>query len=187
MIHPAFPILPPPLEDLPEDTDHISEPWAPNCQSFSDYEPTSPLILALLSVLTLLPHANNEHALEKDSRECRATFAQSLAQCALKSIEIGATPNQPTCCSLSPSAFHSNVPAELEAPLAYCVLSLYQYLHRGEMTEMVHFANEAYDACVRLSLHQFAEENTVFTEAVRRTWWMTVSVQFDTTTESKAP
>jgi hypothetical protein len=54
------------------------------------------------------------------------------------------------------------------------------------MTEMVHFANEAYDASVRLSLHQFVEENNVFTEAVRRTWWMTVSVQFDTTTESKA-
>ncbi|KAL5610880.1 hypothetical protein FOBRF1_006997 [Fusarium oxysporum] len=188
LIHPAFPILPPPLEELSEDANHISEPWAPNGQFFSDYEPTSPLVLALLSVLTLLPHANNEHDLAKDSRECRATFAQSLAQCALESIKIGATLNRPTCCSLSPSAFHPNVPAELEAPLAYCVLSLYQYLHRGEMTEMVHFANEAYDACVLLSLHQFAEENNVFMEAVRRTWWMTyVSICFSATITCKPP
>ncbi|KAJ0130966.1 hypothetical protein HZ326_25938 [Fusarium oxysporum f. sp. albedinis] len=176
LIHPAFPILPPPVEDSPENTNHVSEPWAPKGQLFPDYEPSSPLILSLLSVLTLLPHANNEQALEKDSRECRATFAQALAQSAVEAIEIGAPPNQPTGSFLSPSAYHPNVPTKLEAPLAYCVLSLYQYLHRGDMAEMVHLANEAYDACVHLSLHQFNEDGSIFAEAVRRTWWMTVSI-----------
>ncbi|KAK2469232.1 hypothetical protein H9L39_19213 [Fusarium oxysporum f. sp. albedinis] len=188
LIHPAFPILPPPVEDSPENTNHVSEPWAPKGQLFPDYEPSSPLILSLLSVLTLLPHANNEQALEKDSRECRATFAQALAQSAVEAIEIGAPPNQPTGSFLSPSAYHPNVPTKLEAPLAYCVLSLYQYLHRGDMAEMVHLANEAYDACVHLSLHQFNEDGSIFAEAVRRTWWMTyVSICFSATITCKPP
>ncbi|KAH7145383.1 hypothetical protein B0J13DRAFT_607094, partial [Dactylonectria estremocensis] len=120
LIHPVFPILPPPLAHHVEDR---AEPWVPTGQFFSDYEPSSPLILALLSILVLLPHSHDGHASDETGRELRA--------------------------------------------------SLYQYLHHGNVTKMQQLAEEAFDFSVKLSLHVIPNDDTNFSEARRRTWWMT--------------
>ncbi|KAH6980647.1 hypothetical protein BKA56DRAFT_585822 [Ilyonectria sp. MPI-CAGE-AT-0026] len=170
LIHPAFPILPPPLE---QDVEDRAEPWVPTGQFFSDYEPSSPLILALLSILVLLPHPHDDHSSDETGRELRAGYAQSLAQCAIESIRIASEIATPTSPSSLRSPVHPHVPLENETPMALCLLSMYQYLHHGNATKMRQLAEEAFDSSVKLSLHILPHDDTNFSEARRRTWWMT--------------
>ncbi|KAK7417717.1 hypothetical protein QQX98_004373 [Neonectria punicea] len=169
LIHPVFPTLPPPLE---QDVQDRAEVWVPTGQFFSDYEPSSPLILALLSILVLLPHSQDEHASDETGRELRAEYAQSLAQCAVESIKIASEMESLPSPSSTRSSIHHCVPVELETPMALCVLSIYQYLHNGNVEKMRQLAEEAFDLSVNLSLHAIPEDETPFSEARRRTWWM---------------
>lgn len=170
LIHPGFPILPPPPE---QDAEDCAEPWIPTGEFFSDYEPSSPLILALLSILILLPHSSDDSPSDEAGRELRAGYSQSLAQCAIECIGIASDMNTPSPTSFSRSFVHSHVPTELETPMAFCVLSIYQYLHHGNIGKMTQMAEEAFDSAVKLSLHNRQEDDSEFSEARRRTWWMT--------------
>lgn len=162
-----FPILPPPIE---QDVEDRAEVWVPTGQFFSDYEPSSPLILALLSILVLLPHSHDEYASEETGRELRAGYAQSLAQCAIECIKIASEMESPPSPSSSQSAIHPHVPIELETSMALCVLSIYQYLQNGNVEKMRQLAEEAFDSSVKLSLHTISEDKTKFSEARRRVW-----------------
>ncbi|KAH7146151.1 hypothetical protein EDB81DRAFT_485324 [Dactylonectria macrodidyma] len=170
LIHPAFPILPPPLE---QDVEDRAEPWVPTGQFFSDYEPSSPLILALLSILVLLPHPHDYHSSDETGRELRAAYAQSLTQRAIESIKIASEIATPASPSSLRSPAHPHVPLEIETPMALCLISMYQYLHHGNATKMRQMAEEAFDSSVKLSLHIIPHDDTNFAEARRRTWWMT--------------
>ncbi|KAF7556532.1 hypothetical protein G7Z17_g1337 [Cylindrodendrum hubeiense] len=172
LIHPGFPILPPPPE---QDVEDHAEPWVPTGQFFSDYEPSSPLILAMLSILVLLPHSNDENPSDETGQELRAGYAQSLAQCAIECIGIASGMDTPGLPSFSRPPVHPNVPIELETPMAFCVLSVYQYLHHGNIGKMIQMAEGAFDSSTRLSLHKQDRDDSPFSEARRRTWWITAT------------
>jgi hypothetical protein len=167
LIHPAFPILPPPA--AARNTPSVGH----SCDGI--YEPSSPLILALLSLLVPITASQSPDGLAPDATP-HISLAYSFAQCAAEACDVSSNifANNPPSSITSPT--HPHVPVELEVPLAFCLLSLYQYLHHGNITDMTMFAKKAYDSAIRLSLHKGCEESsTVNAEAKRRAWWMTVS------------
>ncbi|OIW34945.1 hypothetical protein CONLIGDRAFT_32006 [Coniochaeta ligniaria NRRL 30616] len=96
-------------------------------------------------------------------------------QCAIESIKIASEIAIPASPSSLRSPVHPHVPLEVETPMALCLISMYQYLHHGNATKMRQLAEEAFDSSVKLSLHIIPHDDTNFSEARRRTWWMTVS------------
>ena len=72
--------------------------------------------------------------------------------------------------------FHPRTPLEIEGLLAYLVLSVYEYAQRGNIAKCRNRASQAYDAAIRLSLHEGSKtiDEDRFSESRRRAWWMTV-------------
>lgn len=168
MIHPSFPILPPrpAAEGNTLSVDHSSD---------GVYEPSSPLILALLSLLVPSTASQSPDGLAPDATQ-PIGLAYSFAQCAAEACDISSNMRVENSPSFIRSSAHPSMPVELEVPLAFCVLSLYQYLHCGNITEMTRFAEKALDSALGLSLHKERDESNTFSaEAKRRAWWMTVS------------
>ena len=136
-----------------------------------DYMPSSPLILALLAILTqLAPSVDGQSA--SDGPPKRASEAsQHFAQRAFDASEYV----QPSDVgSIQASPYHPHVPLELEAPLTCCVLSLYQYLCWGNIDQMTLLAQKAYESFSRLphAVEISLIDANPFAEAYRRTWWM---------------
>ena len=175
-IHPFFPILPPPIRtplDLPS---HLRKDDTP------EYEPPSPLGLAIAAVLALIPCADDPNYETRDSLLFRRNYAQYLAQSALERIE--GEKDMPDF--LSPSTalsepidefgmqqFHHEVPQELEDIIALDILSFYEYAQRGNLKKMQHRAGQALVSAMALSLHECPEEDP-YCEVKARVWWMTV-------------
>lgn len=176
-IHPYFPILPPPVATLQVDNP-VSE------SSF--FEPASPLAMALMAILVLIPHPEDEYPDSDESVCLRRQRAHSFSQMTMESIEIEtelleSTTNPSDALdhrrpSIERQNFHPYVPAELEGVLAHALLSIYEYAQRGNLAKMRNRASQAYDAAIRLSLHDISDLSIdQYTEARRRAWWMTVS------------
>ncbi len=181
-IHPYFPILPPP--DQPPAIDE------PLCYVPDDFEPSSPISLAISSILALIPHPEDAAPTNPHSVSMRRRQAQMFAEMAMESIEIESevlvSATFPAhALSSSPSSFrregfHVRCPIELESILAYLVLSIYEYAQRGNLAKMRNRASQAHDAATRLSLHDEGENedgDIKYVEARRRAWWMTVNQQ----------
>jgi hypothetical protein len=167
-IHPVFPILPPPVEEV-TDNHSSGQSFVHSVASFSTQK-ASPLVLALSSVLRLSttafpPDADKEsdgevsHYLYQRAADLVESFCSSSS-----SVPLG---------TLLPSAFHPRVPSQLELPLACCVLSLYQYLRWGNISEMTRLAQKAHSILQGMSVEW--EHDGPFAEAQRRAWWMSVS------------
>ncbi|KAH6648124.1 hypothetical protein BKA67DRAFT_406659 [Truncatella angustata] len=178
LIHASFPILPllsksnrehPSVSDQPMFGLPVDEGF------FADYQPSSPLILALLSVLVLFPDTDGGSTSEEISQEMRFRFTQSLAECASESIEVYTSRAELNSLLLEPdqpdSWLHPNLPNQLQIPMALCVLSMQAYLHSGNLPKMLHLAERALDTCMQMSLHQYEGEGPQ-TETIRRVWWM---------------
>ncbi|KAF4956404.1 hypothetical protein FSARC_11607 [Fusarium sarcochroum] len=164
-IHPTFPILPPPLNaNLNETAQRL-----PDGGISIEYRPSSPLILALLSILVLAKPPS------KDSEEQASLSASacSFAQLAIESLRLSADGQSSVETSDGPSFVHPILPSEVETPLALCVLSQYQYLHCGNIVEMTELAERAFDLCISLSLQKIDQDDSVYSEARKRAWWMT--------------
>jgi hypothetical protein len=175
-IHTFFPILPPPVHtplDLPACLRKDETP---------EYEPSSPLGLAIAAVLSLIPCANDPNHQTQESLLFRRTYAQYLAQSALESIEG----ERDIPDSISPSTalaeprdefdthrFHQEVPQELEDVIALDILSFYEYAQRGNLKKMQARAGQALVSAMALSLHECSEED-IYAEVKARVWWMTV-------------
>lgn len=175
-IHPYFPILPPPETRLDVDD--------PSTET-SHFEPISPLAMALLAILVLIPHPDDEQPECDESVRQRRLAAHAFSQMAMESIEVetelleSATSPSAALSHSSPSfsrhRLHSCLPIELESVLAHNVLSIYEYAQRGNLAKMRNRASQAYDAAIRLSLHDISGlPIDQCTEARRRAWWMTV-------------
>jgi len=176
-IHPYFPILPPPATTLKADD-------PPSESKF--FEPASPLAMALMAILLLIPHPEDEYPDSDESVCLRRQRAHSFSQMAMESIEIE---NELIESTTNPSEaldhrrplvdrekLHPYVPVELEGVLAYTLLSIYEYAQRGNLAKMRNRASQAYDGAIRLCLHDISDlPLNEFTEARRRAWWMTVS------------
>ncbi|EFQ35862.1 uncharacterized protein GLRG_11053 [Colletotrichum graminicola M1.001] len=180
-IHPFFPILPPPA-GLP--MDQAVPHFQNDTDSFADdYQPSTPLTLAISAILALIPCANDTNHLNKESVVFRRRYAQFLAQSSVESIELeseipDSSVEPPKALSESPAEdftreqFHPGVPVELESIIALDILSVYEYAQRGNLKKMQARAGQALVSAMSLSLHTFTED-CEFSEAKRRVWWMT--------------
>lgn len=156
-------------------------------ETASDFEPSSPISLALLAILTLIPHPDDQAPHDRSLLH-RRNQAQAFAQSALESIEIESEIIES---STSPSKalnsrgrplqrerLHPHVPIELEPVQALDILSIYEYAQRGNIAKMRRRAGQALVTAMELSLHcedsEDMQEDGPGAEARRRTWWMTV-------------
>ncbi|KAK6948638.1 hypothetical protein Daesc_010408 [Daldinia eschscholtzii] len=178
-IHPYFPILPPP-ETTPG-LDQVSPLFENQRDKFE--EPTSAISLAISAILALIPCPQDPSPLEPDSIRWRRTYSQFFAKAALESIE---TETERPESSISPpralddsddevfrEKFHSQVPLELESIIALDLLSVYEYAQRGNLKKMRARVGAALVAAMSQMLHINNDEEDEYSEARRRTWWMT--------------
>ncbi|KAF2734895.1 hypothetical protein EJ04DRAFT_465890 [Polyplosphaeria fusca] len=174
-VHDYFPILPP--SRMPARTDKFRH--QPH-----EYQPSSPISLALSSILALIPSLNDELSSIEGLRLARREQAQLHAQLAMESIEIESeileSETHPSkALSSCPTAFrrkpfHPDVPAQYESLLALLILSIYEYAQRGNVSKMRNRASQALDAATRMSLHEIdGNDHDKFKEATSRAWWMT--------------
>lgn len=188
-MHPYFPILPPPQATLEVD-DPASES--------NGFQPTSPLAMALLAILVLIPHPDDLFP-DSDESVCqRRQEAHSYSQMAMESIEVETelleSATSPSAAlensqpSLRRGRLHPCVPTELESVLAHAVLSIYEYAQRGNLAKMRNRASQAYDAAIRLGLHDITDlPLDECTESRRRAWWMTYNVILQSSIVSSTP
>nr|XP_036576008.1 uncharacterized protein CTRU02_13998 [Colletotrichum truncatum]KAF6782679.1 hypothetical protein CTRU02_13998 [Colletotrichum truncatum] len=165
-LHPVFPILPPPTEEMMQERPRTSAYTA-------SYEPASPLILALLSVLTHLPHQGHNSTLAEGAQIIDNYSSNYFARQAMDAIQAQSTSNGPHIRNTA-TEYHRNVPKDLEVLLACCVMSLYHYLCRGDIDEMTFLAQGAFERMKDFS-PRFTMPNmdARFAEAFQRAWWMT--------------
>ncbi|KAF2002493.1 hypothetical protein P154DRAFT_520948 [Amniculicola lignicola CBS 123094] len=174
-IHTYFPVLPPPERPLLID--------APVMDNELEFQPSSPISLAILCILSLLPHPMDPKPKSEESRINRREEAHLYARLALESIEIESEVLES---SVDPShalssnpifyreRFHSRTPVEYESVLALLLLSIYEYAQRGNLAKMRNRASQALDSALRMSLHTAdANVGEQIQEARSRAWWMT--------------
>ncbi|KAF2499593.1 hypothetical protein BU16DRAFT_277163 [Lophium mytilinum] len=175
-IHPYFPILPP-----PESVVSIDNPLADRSHEF---EPSSPLSLAISAILSLVPNPEDRCPQSPESVLFRRKQAHLFAQLAMESIEIeseilASTTSPAEALGSKPSLFrrdlfHPKTPVELESILAYLMLSGYEYAQRGNLAKMRNRASQALDAATRLCLQKdITGVGDIYREAKQRAWWMT--------------
>ncbi|KAI1767239.1 hypothetical protein GGR53DRAFT_518494 [Hypoxylon sp. FL1150] len=178
-IHPYFPILPPP------ETAPVFDQVVPLQETQRDKfeEPSSAISLAISAILALIPCPQDSNPLEPESVRWRRTYSQFLAKAALESIETET--ERPESSVEPPKAlddsddeifrekFHSQVPLELESVIALDLLSVYEYAQRGNLKKMRARVGAALMSAMNLMLHTRNGVEDEYTEARRRTWWMT--------------
>ncbi|ORY58246.1 C6 zinc finger domain-containing protein [Pseudomassariella vexata] len=178
-IHPYFPILPPPRTPLVPDE---LVPLYQNIPRDVD-EPSSPVALAIAAILALIPCPQDSNFLIEESVLFRRKYAQFLAQSAFESIEVESEKPESALeprkalddsdDDLTRDPFHADVPVELESVIALDLLSVYEYSQRGNLKKMRSRASAALMTAMNMSLHLHTDEEDRFSEARRRTWWMT--------------
>ncbi|CAL3962902.1 unnamed protein product [Diplocarpon coronariae] len=185
-IHPFFPILPAPEPGQVTDNHDIGIRRAPDAilvsKSAPDFEPSSPLSLAISASLVLIPSPDDKDPSGTESLHLRREQAQAFAQSAFESIEIeseliesGIQPGEALSSDplpLSRKPFHSKNPLENESIIALIMLSTYEYAQRGNVTKMRNRAGQAINAAINLGLHGKGDEDGYYSEANRRVWWM---------------
>lgn len=148
------------------------------------YIPKSPISLAISAILALVPHPKDLKPSSPESVRLRRSYAQWFSRASLESVETeseiaesGANPSQALLnehpIPKRPS-LHPHVPVELEAILALLILSVYEYAQRGNLVKMRHRAGQAFVTAMNMSLHALPPEDSIYAEARRRAWWMTV-------------
>lgn len=188
-IHPYFPILPPPDTHQVVDNPELGTRRAPdaffNSQSAPDFEPSTPLSLAISATLALIPHPDDPDPSGTSSVHIRREQAQAFAQSAFESIEIESelidSTTQPSEAlssepnPLNRNPFHPQNPIENESIIALLLLSSYEYAQRGNIAKMRNRAGQALNAAIALGLHlKVDDDDEYYAEANRRVWWMTV-------------
>lgn len=188
-IHPYFPILPAPERHQVMDNPELGTRRGPDAifgsQSAPEFEPSTPLSLAISATVALIPHPDDPDPSGSDSVHLRREQAQALARLAFESIEVEseipdsvdqpgeALSNDPNPLDRTP--FHPQNPLENESIIALLLLSTYEYAQRGNIAKMRNRAGQALNAALNLGLHSKADEEGYYAEANRRVWWMTVS------------
>lgn len=149
-----------------------------------DFEPSSPIGLAISATLALIPHPDDIDPAGSDSLHLRREQAQAFAQSAFESIEIeselvesemqpgDALSSDPA--PLTRKQFHPQNPLENESIIALLLLSTYEYAQRGNIAKMRNRACQALNAAMSLGLHEKHNDDGWYAEANRRVWWMTV-------------
>ncbi|CAG8981037.1 hypothetical protein HYALB_00008191 [Hymenoscyphus albidus] len=186
-IHPYFPVLPPPEAHQVFDNPELGTRREPDAffssQSCPNFEPSTPISLAISATLTLIPHPGDPDPSGTNSVLLRREQAQAFAQSAFESIEIESelidSTTQPSEAlssepnPLNRTSFHPQNPIENESIIALLLLSSYEYAQRGNIAKMRNRAGQALNAAIALGLHSRIDDDAYFVEANRRVWWMT--------------
>ena len=158
LIHPCFPILPPP-PTIDQGTEHGS-----TADEIVVTRSDSPLVHALATLLALVPKRSG------DAHAARHDCAESCSELALRAIDRDMDASR----ALTRRRFHQNVPVELEGTIASFLVAVYEYNYRGTMmrarTRMASVITMAMD----LGLHDIDVEMTTDSECKRRAWSMIV-------------
>lgn len=151
----------------------------------SDYAPSSPLSLAISSILALIPLNAEEHSGSWEQRSKRRNQAHDFASSCLNSIDFDteliesiispADALQKDWAENTRTQFHPNVPLKLESVLAMLLLSTYEYAQRGNMAKMRSRAGQALVMALDMGLCDREDKSELYVEARRRAWWMTVN------------
>lgn len=185
-IHPYLPLLPPSpasqYQDQPSLARLPNEAAEPT-RADLPYWPKSSLGLALSALLVLIPSSQDSSPLSDMSIFVRRSYAQLFAQAALASVERDTDDLGPGLNFATPGAgmseqkspLHSQVPSKLDPILAIVVLAIYEYCQRGNVSRMRARINQAVTTAMDISLHDMGPTKTAYSEAQRRTWWITVS------------
>lgn len=188
-IHPYFPVLPPPVS-TPVLDHPLLKARDQNRKSLEhntsiDFEPSTPITLAISTILALVPHPDDGDPSNAESVLYRRQSAQSFAQSTVQSIEMeseildsDSSPSRALTGSSSTTQrrfFHPKVPIEIESIIALLILSIYEYAQRGNITKMRTRAGQALVSAMNISLHSQGSIGGDFSEAKRRAWWMCVS------------
>ncbi|CAG8178434.1 unnamed protein product [Penicillium salamii] len=183
-IHPYLPLLPPPETHLfPDNSQGIALKSFEPDESSLPYWPESPLGLALMALLVLIPQSEDANPMRLAQLEVRKSYANKFVQAALRSIsdcsasrgKFSRDPiSTPRLDEASRSVLHADLPSSLEPVLALLLLGAYESCQNSDRRQM---RSRVYDALVLamdLSLHirdpMAPEEDP--TKA--RVWWMTV-------------
>ncbi|KAJ6110931.1 hypothetical protein N7486_003166 [Penicillium sp. IBT 16267x] len=159
-----------------EDVEHPS-------QNSMRHWPTSPLSLALSSILVLIPAPGDVYPPSK-TVFLRQKYAEIYANSTLESVDrdidlLGSTSTLSGAVTHLTSSLRTplnpNVPLKLESLLALIILSAYQYCQRGNISKLRARANQAVTTAMDMSLHSLGREAV---EAERRAWWMTVHMVY---------
>ncbi|CZR50274.1 uncharacterized protein PAC_00146 [Phialocephala subalpina] len=186
-IHPYFPVLPPYELYQVTDNPNVSVGRGPDamCTSRSapDFEPSSPITLAISATLALIPHPDDPDPSEAESIHLRRKKAQAFALSAFTSVELESElvesvikPGEALRSDSNPlnrNPFHPQNPLENESIIALLLLSTYEYAQRGNISKMRNRAGQALNAAMDLGLHAKGNEEGLYAEANKRVWWMT--------------
>lgn len=158
-------------------------PWSPETATDELSVDSSPLSLAISTILALIPLTQDENPSQEDDMVMRRYHAQALAKRTLDCIEMDSEIPDSSFSpanallkegnSLPRKQFHPQLPIELESVIALCLLSVYEYAQRGNLKKMRDRAGQALVTAMDLQLHCQDTEHDQFSEARRRTWWMT--------------
>ena len=167
-----------------EDRPTVIRPFGENSQAEKSqipHWPESSLALALSAMLVLIPVAEDQLPTTDTSLTLRRSYAQLFAQTALAAVEKEIDDLSPGLSAVSDtdscevrSSLHPRLPAQLEPILALVVLGVYEYIQRGNISRIRARVNQAITTAMDISLHSLDDTVTEFSEAQRRTWWMTV-------------
>ncbi|KFY10206.1 hypothetical protein V492_05135 [Pseudogymnoascus sp. VKM F-4246] len=170
--HAYFPILPPPIQ-LP-----VDRPVA--LGSLTGHNgPSTPLSLALSAVLALVPLHDDPDPKGEKSTWNRRIQAHKFAQASFGALDneselLDSRINPRDALSnANPGAhrapFHRDLPLDLEASIAYILLSVYEYGQRGNVKKMLNRSGQALVLALDSKLYSPIEDQ--FVEARRRVWW----------------
>ena len=185
-IHPYLPLLPPSptsqYQDQPSLTRQPNEAAEPT-RADLPYWPKSSLGLALSALLVLIPLSQDASPMSDMSIFARRSYAQLFAHAALASVERDTDDLGPGLNFATPGAgmsehkspLHPQVPSKLDPILAIVVLAIYEYCQRGNVSRMRARINQAITTAMDISLHDLGPTKSAYSEAQRRTWWITVS------------
>lgn len=164
----------------------IDRPLTSKNTTISEYKTSSPLCLAILAILSLIPSAEDPQPKSDQSVQRRREHAHRYAQKAVEIIEAESelpdSLRSPSLALQNPEPtlhrrpFHPNTPVHLEGLLALLILSNYEYTQRGNLTKMRSRAGQAMVIAMDLELYKDKDFSDKYTEARRRAWWMTVSL-----------
>jgi hypothetical protein len=185
-IHPFFPVLPRPCAVIHRD-DAVQ--WS--AETYNNVLPggfSSPLSLAIAATLALIPLEEGESPGQYADFDVRSSIAHRFAMQALEQVEVdtdhdnfsfGAT-NADSIAGqqyIGRKPLHPDCPVELESIISLLILSNYEQAQRGNLLKMATRSSQASTLARGLSLHCQPSLEDAFSEARRRTWWMTVSSQ----------
>ncbi|KAF1931243.1 uncharacterized protein M421DRAFT_342453 [Didymella exigua CBS 183.55] len=154
LIHPCYPVLPPPVATIADKE---------QAQSVQEPEFTrSPLAHAIAALVALVPKGTCR------DRIARHDYAEHCSDLALRAIDWDMDAPEP----LLRNRFHHDVPVHLESTIANFLVAVYEYNYRGSMmrarTRMASVITMAMD----LGLHGINIDTTADSECKRRAWSM---------------